>query len=141
MGGGTTPKSHGQIPCSHYLEWTRQHATQNTRNKKLTTIHLYRFWPRPLVPIVVLATIEGMVPSLNEVHVSSATNSDHACCQSFQWGGRHKGTRRSHAICVLRITHHARVMCSHCKPRSAYDPRWEPRNPEPSHSRRKRPGP
>ena len=51
---------HGQIPCSHYLEWTRQHATQNTRNRKLTTVHPYRFWPRPLAPIVVLATIEAL---------------------------------------------------------------------------------
>ena len=55
MGWDTTPKSHRQIPCSHYLEWTRQHATQNTRNRKLTTVHPYRFWPRPLAPIVVLA--------------------------------------------------------------------------------------
>ena len=60
MGGDTTRKSHGQIPCSHDPEWTRQHATQNTRNRKTATVRPYRFRPKPLVPIVVLATIEEL---------------------------------------------------------------------------------
>ena len=29
---------------------------KHTKDRKLTTVHPYRFWPRPLVPIVVLAT-------------------------------------------------------------------------------------
>ena len=78
MGGDTTPKSHRQISCSHYLEWTRQHATQNTRSRKLTTVHPYRFWPRPLVPIVVLATIEALQAITPYVFCGSRTT--HMLC-------------------------------------------------------------
>jgi hypothetical protein len=58
--------------------------------------------------------------------------------RSFQWGERHKSTGPPHAISDSRITPHAHVMCSHCKPKSVYDPTWEPGKPEPRHSRRKR---